>query len=78
MRFMSVKFPDNFKMVIPLHSRNVLVVLELWHGARACIKIYALCGNTTHSHKSVFRSHNNRSHFRHFRVWYKQNEKYHA
>ena len=31
--------------------------------------------NATHSHQSVFHSNNNR---RHFRVWHKLNEKYHA
>ena len=40
--------------------------------ARSCIKIYPFCGNTTHSHKSVFHSHNSRRHCR------KQNEEYHT
>ena len=29
---------------------NVLVLLELWHGARSHIKIYLFFGNTTNSH----------------------------
>ena len=57
-----------------LHSGNVLSILELWHGALSCINIYPFCGNTMHSHESLFHSHNNR---RHSRVWRKQNEKCH-
>ena len=62
-------------LAISLHSRHVLVLLELNHEARSCIKIYPFCGHITHSHKSVFHSHNNR---RHCRVWRKQNVKYQA
>ena len=69
--------PGHFRTDIPLHSRNVLVLYELWHGTISCIKIYPSCGNTSHSHYSlhVFHSHNNR---RHCRVWRQQNKKYHA
>ena len=75
MKFISGSFPGHFRTNISLHSRHALVLLELLHGARSCIKIYPFCGNTTHLHKSVFHSHNNR---RHCRVWRKQNVKYHA
>ena len=54
---------------------SVLVLVQLYHSARSCIKIYPFCGNTTHSHESEFHSNNNR---RHSRVWHKQDEKYHA
>ena len=50
MEFMSGKFPGHSRMGIPLQSRNILVLLEFWHGARSCIKIYSFCRNTTHSH----------------------------
>ena len=46
-------------MGISLHSRNVLVILELPHDARSYIKLYLICGNSTHSHESVFDSYNN-------------------
>ena len=48
MRFMSGKFPVNSSTGIPLQCRNILVLLELWHGARSCLKIYPFCLNTTH------------------------------
>ena len=38
MGFMSSEFPGHSRMGIPLQSRNILVLLELWHGARSCIK----------------------------------------
>ena len=57
-----------------LLSGNVLSILELWHGASSCIKIFPFCENTMHSHESVFHSHNYRLHSR---VWCKQNDKYH-
>ena len=75
MEFISGEFAGNLRMDIQLHSRNVLVLLELWHGTRSCIKIYPFCGNITHSRESVFHDHSNRCHYR---VWRKQNEKYHA
>ena len=75
MEFISSEFPGHSRTGIPLHWRNVLALLELWHGARSCIKIYHFCGNPTYSHESVFHSHNNRHHCR---DWSKQNEKYHA
>ena len=55
-------FPAHSRRGVPLHSMNVLVLLELWHGARLCIKIHHFFGNTTHWHESVFCSHNNRHH----------------
>ena len=57
---MSGEFPGHSRTGIPLHSRNVLVHLELCHSARSCIKILPFCWNTTHSHVSVFQSHNDR------------------
>ena len=47
---MSRQFPSHSGTGIPLHSLNVLVLLELWHGAISCINIYPFCGITTHSH----------------------------
>ena len=64
MEIISVKFPGYSRTGISLHSRKVLVHLDLWHGTRSCIQIYLFCGNTTHSH--------------HCRVWCKQNKEYHA
>ena len=55
MVFISSEYPDHSRTGIPLYSMNVLVMLELLHGARSCIKIYLFCGTTTHSHESVFR-----------------------
>ena len=75
MEFISGKFHSYFRMCISLHSRIVLVLLALWNGTRSYIKIYPFCWNTTHSHLSVFHSHNNR---RHYCVWRKQNDAYHA
>ena len=69
------KFPDHSRRGVPLHSRNVLVLLDVWRGARSCIKIYNFFRNTKHSHESVFRSHSNQ---RYCRVWRKQNEKHNA
>ena len=40
MGVMSGEFPGHSRAGNPLHSRNVLVLLELWHGARSDIKIY--------------------------------------
>ena len=64
-----------FRTGISLHSKNTLVLLGLWHGSRSCKNIYPFCGNTTHSHKSVFHSHSNQHYCR---VWSKQNEEYRA
>ena len=64
LEFISSEFPGHSRTGIPLHSRNVLALLELWHGARSCIKICHFCGNPTYSHESVFHSHNNRHHCR--------------
>ena len=75
MVIISSQFPGHFRTGISLHSKNVLVLIGLWHGARSYIKIYPFYGNTAHSHKSVFHSHSNRQHCR---VWRKQNEEYHA
>ena len=73
--FISGEYSGHYITIISLHSRHVLVLLELNHEARSCIKIYPFCGHITHSHKSVSHSHNNR---RHCRVWRKQNVKYQA
>ena len=51
MELFSGKFPDHFRTGIYLHSKNVLVLLGLWSGARSCRKIYPFYGNTTHSHR---------------------------
>ena len=75
MEFISGEYPGHFRTIISLHSKHVLVLLELYHEARSCIKIYPFCGHITHSHLSVFHSHNNR---RHCRVWRKHNVKYQA
>ena len=40
--FMSRQFPSHSTTGIPLNSWNVLVLLELWHGAISCIKIYSV------------------------------------
>ena len=53
MRFMSRKFSGHSRMGFPLHFWNVLVLLELRHGARSCIKIYHFFVNTEISHISV-------------------------
>ena len=74
-KLISGKYPDHFRTIISLHSRHSLVLLELYHVARSCIKICPFCGHITHSHRSVLHSHNNR---RHCRVWRKQNVKYQA
>ena len=73
--FISGEYPGHFRTIISLHSMHVLVLLELDHKARSCIKIYPFCGLITHSNLSVFHSHNNR---RHCRVWRKHNVKYQA
>ena len=64
MEFISGVFSRHFRMGIPLHSKNVLCLLELWHGAILCIKIYPFCRNIMHSHESVFDSHYNGRHSR--------------
>ena len=46
---MSGEFLGHSRTGIPLPSTNVLVSIELWHGARSCIQIFSTCGNTTHS-----------------------------
>ena len=50
MELISGKFAGYFRIGILLHSRNVLVLLDLLNGTRSCIKVYLFCGNTTHSH----------------------------
>ena len=74
-KLISGEYPGHIRTIVSLHSRHVLVLLELYHVTRSCIKIYPFCGNITHSHRSVLHSHNNR---RHCRVWRKQNVKYQA
>ena len=44
MEFIYEELPGHFSTDMPLHSRYILVLLELWHGARSCIKIYPFCG----------------------------------
>ena len=39
MGFMSGEFPGHSRTDILLHSRDVLLLLELWNGARSCIQI---------------------------------------
>ena len=75
MEFIFGEYPGHFRTIISLHSRHVLVLLDLSHEARYCRKIYPFCGHITHSNLSVFHSHNNR---RHCRVWRKKNVKYQA
>ena len=43
MEFMSGELHGHSETGIYLHSRNVLVLLELGHGVRSCIKIYPFC-----------------------------------
>ena len=74
-KLISGEYPGHFRTITSLHSRHVLVLLELYHVARSCIKIYPFCRHITHSHRSVLHSHNNR---RHCRVGRKQNVKYQA
>ena len=38
MGFMSGEFPGHSRTGIPLQSMNILVLLDLWHGARSYIK----------------------------------------
>ena len=59
MEFTPGEFLGHSRTGITLHSRNVLVLLEIWHCARSYINLYPSCGNTTHSHESVFHCHNN-------------------
>ena len=46
----SGEYPGHFRTVILLYSRHVLVLLELYHEERSCIKIYPFCGHITRSH----------------------------
>ena len=39
MELISGEFPGHYRKGIPLHYMIVLAHLELWHGARSCIKI---------------------------------------
>ena len=49
MRFMSGEIHGHSGRRIPLQSRNILVLLELWHGSKFCIKVYPFWRNTKHS-----------------------------
>ena len=71
------EFPGHYRLgnPDPLYSMNALSLFELWHVTISCIKIYPSCGNTKHSHESVFHSHNSQCNCR---VWRKHNEKYYA
>ena len=53
MELISGKFPGYFRTCISLHSRNVLVLLDLWNGARSCIKMYPFVG-THRFHISLY------------------------
>ena len=75
MEFIFGEFSGHFRSGTLLYSRNVLSLLELCIVTISCIKIYPSCRNTQHSHESVFYRHHNQGHFR---VWRKQNKKYHA
>ena len=70
MEFLSGEFHGHFRTGIPLHSRHVLVLLELWHGATSSLR-YIPSVETQPVHVSLY-----------FTVitivWHKQNEKYHA
>ena len=50
MGFVSGEFPGHSRTDISLQSRNILVLLQVLHGARSCIKTDPFCRNTTHSH----------------------------
>ena len=50
MAFMSCQFPSHSRAGFSLQSWTVLVLLELWHGAISCTKIYPFFGSTTHLH----------------------------
>ena len=76
MEFISVEIPGHFRTNIPLHSRNVLVLLEYgWRKIKHKDMSSLWEHNATHSHESIFHSNSNR---RHCQVWRKLNEKYHA
>ena len=47
------KFPGHARRGVPLHSRNVLLLLELWRGARSCIK-YIISLRTQHIQMSLY------------------------
>ena len=50
MEFISGEYPGRFRTIISLHSRHVLVLLELDHETSSCIRVYPICGHITHSH----------------------------
>ena len=54
MELISGKFAGYFRMGILLHSRNVLVLLDLLNGARSCIKVYILSVETQRIHISLY------------------------
>ena len=48
------KFAGYFRMGILLHSRNVLVLLDLLNGTRSCIKVYISSVETQRIHISLY------------------------
>ena len=48
------KFPGYFITCISLHSRNVLVLLDLLNSARSCINIYIPSVGTQFIHISLY------------------------
>ena len=53
MELVSGKFAGYFRMGILLHSRNVLVLLDL-NGIRSCIKVYISSVETQRIHISLY------------------------
>ena len=53
MVFISRQFPGHSRTGIPLHSWNVLVLLELWHGAISLFKNIYLSVGTQRIHYQV-------------------------
>ena len=54
MELISGKFAGYFRMGILLHSRNVLVLLDLLNGTRSCIKVYISSVETQRIHISLY------------------------
>ena len=56
---MSREFPGHFRAGVPVHSRNILVLLELWHGARSRIKYIISLGQEHNAFTCHFNIMNN-------------------
>ena len=54
MELISGKFAGYFRMGILLHSRNVLVLLDLLNGTRSCIKVYISSVETQRIYISLY------------------------